>query len=314
MTDFLTSATNVFMLIVMALPGYALKKMGKLPKAFEGGLVTLTLYVSLPCLTVASFVKKEYERRMLGDIGAVAVFSVALMLLAFALSGACHAFAKEGPARKACVAAGYMNNCAFMGIPVLRALFPDNLEPVMYAAIFSVPFNIFTWTLLVYSLTGDRRYMSVRNALLNPQTLSVAAALPIFFGNVAIPGPAVQALDYVGDMTTPLSMILLGIKLADIDVRALFGTPLVYVSAAVKLVAVPLASLGAMFLARLALPIGGMAMTSLFLIMAMPSASSTVMFAERFGADSVTASKCVLISSLMCVATIPALALLAQHV
>jgi predicted permease len=312
--DFFTSATNVFLLVVMALPGYGLKKAGKLPKEFAGGLTSVILYVSLPCLTILSFVQKAYEPRLLGNMGAVAAFSVMLPLLAYAISSLCFSFAGESGAKKACLASGYMNNCAFMGIPVLQALFPGESEPIMYAAIFTVPFNIFTWTLLVYSLTGDRRHMSVRNALINPQTLVLAAALPVFFSGLPIPAPIVSILRYLGDMTTPLSMVLLGVKLAEAPVKSLVDTPLIYISAAVKLILVPLASLGALLLARLVTPLNDTAAASLFLIMAMPSAASVVMFAERFGADSVTGSKCVLVSSLLCVVTIPALALLTRYI
>ncbi|MDR2671318.1 MAG: AEC family transporter, partial [Oscillospiraceae bacterium] len=275
------SATNVFLLIVMALPGYGLKKAGKIPEQFAGGLTSVLLYVSLPCLTVSSFVKKTYEPRLLGNMGAVAVLSVVLLLLAYAVSTICFAFTQENGAKKSCVAAGYMNNCAFMGIPVLQAMFPGESEPIIYAAIFSLPFTIFTWTLLVYSLTGDRRYMSVRNALLNPQTLALAAALPIFFSGLSVPAPIVTTLDYLGGMTTPLSMVLLGVKLAEAPVKSLFNTPLVYVSAAVKLILVPLVSLGTLLLARLFVPLSAMAAASLFLIMAIPTAANVVMFAEQ---------------------------------
>jgi predicted permease len=312
--DFFTSATSVFLLVVMALPGYGLKKAGKLPEGFAGGLTSVLLYVSLPCLTVLSFVQKAYEPRLLGSMGAVAAFSVILLLLAYALSKACLAFARENGAKKACAAAGYMNNCAFIGIPVLQALFPGESEPIMYAVIFAVPFNIFTWTLLVYSLTGDRRHISIKNALINPQSLALAATLPFFFGGWPIPAPILSVLNYLGGMTTPLSMILLGVKLAEAPVKALFGAPLVYISAAVKLILAPLISLITLLIARLILPLSDMAVTSLFLIMAMPSAASVVMFAERFGADSVTGSKCVLVSSVLCVVTIPAMALLTRYI
>jgi predicted permease len=311
--NFLTSAASVFLLIVMAVPGYILRKARMIPEGFNHGVVTVLLYVSLPCLVTHSFATKAFEPRLLADMAAATLLSFAALLAGFGVSALCFAWAKDSGAKKACVAAGYMNNCAFMGIPVLQAIFPGDGEPVIYAALFGVGFNLLAWTLLVYSLTGDRQYINVRNALLNPQILTFAVALPIFFLRVNLPAPALTALKYVGDMTTPLSMILLGIKLADAGIKTLAGDGKLYLSAAVKLIFVPLAALAVLLAVRLVWPFGSVALTSLFLIMGMPAASTVVMFAEKYGADSETASKCVLISSILCVITIPMLTIIAAY-
>ena len=135
-----------------------------------------------------------------------------------------------------------MGNVGFMGIPVVKALFPNNPEMLIYVAIINVSFNVISWTLGVYTITGDKSNVSVRRAFLNPPTVALVAALPLFFFKAYIPAavftPIQSCANYLAGMTLPLSMIILGIRLAEIPFGSLFTSPVAYVSAALKLVVV----------------------------------------------------------------------------
>ena len=119
---------------------------------------------------------------------------------------------------------------------------------------------------------------------------------------------------YLGDMTLPLSMIILGVRLADMPLRALVCNVRVYAVSAIKLIVSPLAGLGVMLLLRLVLPIESSVIIALFIIGAMPTASSALNFAEMYGGDCETAAASTLMSTVLCIATIPVLMLLCNFI
>lgn len=164
-------------------------------------------------------------------------------------------------AKRAGTICTFMGNVGFMGIPVVKALFPNNPEMLIYVAIINVSFNVISWTLGVYTITGDKSNVSVRRAFLNPPTVALVAALPLFFFKAYIPAavftPIQSCANYLAGMTLPLSMIILGIRLAEIPFGSLFTSPVAYVSAALKLVVVPLVSFALLYPIHALFPANG---------------------------------------------------------
>ena len=79
------------------------------------------------------------------------------------------------------------------------------------------------------------------------------------------------AIGYVGMVT---SMLILGIRLADMRLISLVNDWKVYMVAFVKLIVSPLLCLGVLMLCGLFLPIGSTVIIALYIIAAMPTASS----------------------------------------
>ena len=308
--DFLSTFLIVLVVIALAVPGFALKKAKLLPDGASNALAVLLLYVAQPFLMVSSLLNKTFTTSLLPDFAAVALFAVVLQLMLYFLSKLFFVKVKEEPTRRICVASSYLGNVGFMGIPVMKALFPSDDTIILYTVIFNIVFNAMTWTLAVYAITGDKSKIKPVKILLNPPTIATVLALPFFFCNVSVPDNVLATIGYLGDMTLPLSMVILGIRLADIKFTRLFTGAPVYGVALVKLVVSPLAALGVMLLVRLLIPIETTVIVALFIIFAMPSASSALNFAEMYGGDCDTAAKATLTNTLLCVLTIPILSLL----
>ena len=94
----------------------------------------------------------------------------------------------------------------------------------------------------------------------------------------------------------------------------LFKSPKLYHASLVKLVIAPLFTFAVLLLLRLVLPINDTIFITLFVVMAMPSAAALIMFVEMFGCDSNAAVKCILLSSMLSVITIPLLMLLSRFI
>jgi predicted permease len=308
--DFFTSLRSVALLIALVIPGYVLRKKDMLGAGAQSSFVILIMYVTLPALMVSSFMKQRFEPALLTNMGLIFALATLLIVGMFFVSKLCLAFAPENDAKRACLSTGYLSNCGFMGIPVLQAFFPGNSEVIMYSAIFIAVFNFLVWTLGVYSITGNRTHISIRKGLLNPPTLATLAALPVFFLQLPFPSQIIAGVDFFGNMTTPISMTVIGIRLAEIKLKELFITPLVYFSSAVKLIVSPLVAFAFLLVLGRVLSLTYALAVTVFVLMAMPSGSSLAMLSEMFGGDTKTAVKCILLSSLLSVITIPFLMLL----
>ena len=88
----------------------------------------------------------------------------------------------------------------------------------------------------------------------------------------------------------------------------------VYIVAVLKLIVSPLLSLGILLLADIIFPLDRFVMIALFIIAAMPTASSALNFAEMFGGDRETAAASTLMNTLLSIITIPVLMLLCNFI
>ena len=112
------------------------------------------------------------------------------------------------------------SNNVFMGYPVVQALFGDSA--IFYITIFNMPFNILFFSLAlnyfkkdaaIESGTYEKEKLNIRNFINNGIIASVAA-LVIYFANIPMPEIFYACVGFIGNITTPLSMIIIGASMA----------------------------------------------------------------------------------------------------
>jgi hypothetical protein len=202
-------------------------------------------------------------------------------------------------------------NTAFMGIPVIMLIMPSSevAEALVYVLAYTLGFNILTWTLGTYLMSGDKKYLTVKKAILNPPTLAIIVAIPLFFVTIEDPDSnrILEVLGYAANMVAPLSMTALGIRFAEMKFKELFNDKWVYLTAAIKLVIIPLAFWGILRLIGFSNTIMS---TTLYILVLMPAAVNVLLFAENFGMDTKLAAKIVLFTTLFSAVTIPLMLML----
>ncbi|HOV67811.1 MAG TPA: AEC family transporter, partial [Methanoregulaceae archaeon] len=113
-------------------------------------------------------------------------------------------------------------------------------------------------------------------------------------------------LRMLGDLTTPLSMVVIGALLARLDARTIFGNPRVYLFSAVRLLVMPLAT----FAVLRAVLDDPLVLGVLVMMAAMPGATNAALFAEEYGVNPELASQAVFVTTLFCIVTFPLVATL----
>ncbi len=305
---FSIALSNVLVTLFYLLPGFVLRKMGKAKPEHLPTLSAILVYVGTPFLEISAFMNMEFSWTDVGNMGIffAATFAAQclFMLLVRVILGK-RRF--EIPKNRLLAIGGVMGNVGFFGLPILTALLPDHPEVACYSTMFSLSMNILAFTVGVYCLTGDKKYMSAKAAVFNPTVFGFILALPFYvFGLKAhLPAVLVSAIELIRAMTTPLCMFILGIRLASAAFREIWNKPIVYLTALCKLLVFPLFSYFAVSL----LPVPDALRWSVLILSGTPCASILLSLSEMHGTEPDMAANCILVSTLLCFLTMPILTL-----
>ena len=185
---------------------------------------------------------------------------------------------------------------------------PSSPEVALYASMAILSMNVIVFTLGVFLLSGKREYVSLKAAFLNPTILGLTLALPFFITNSAgvIPSVCYNAIELLGKASTPLCMIILGIRLANMSVKKVLLNKTAYLATAGKLIIFPLFTL----LVVAFLPVSVAFKTCAVILAGSPCAVFVYNLSEIHGGDKETAANSVLLSTILCFITLPLITLL----
>ena len=155
----------------------------------------------------------------------------------------------------------------------------------------------------------------VRKALFNPCTIALVAALPFTLTGLSLLEPIniggteitqiADLITYLYNICVPVSMCILGIRLADIKAGAIFRNGYVYASLGVKMLVVPALVCAFCLLLYSFGGIGGEMVVCMVVMAATPTATTALAFAERFGGDTTVAGSCIVSSTVSSLVVVP---------
>lgn len=305
LNNLLTVTGQVATLFLMMAVGFVLGKMKKLNSAGLGQMSFLLLYIVCPCVMIECF-QVERTPELVQQLCVGAVIAVVCYLAYLALS---LLFFRKCPAdtRDSLRFAMAYGNVGFMGVPLVQSILGS--EALVYGALSLAAFNVTTWTLGVI-IMGGKQAFSMKKAILNPGVIGLAVSLVVFFGSVRFPEAVSSTISFLGDLNTPLAMVVIGAQLAAADLGGAFRQPVLYLASFLKLILVP--GLTALVLLPLSLPAG--LYCALVLLAATPVAGTTSIFAQQFGRDTVPGVQVITLSTLLSIVTLPVFAVIAKTI
>ncbi|MBQ3079589.1 MAG: AEC family transporter [Clostridia bacterium] len=302
--------TNVLITLLYIIPGFLLHKAKKASEDHLATLSAILIYICAPCMILSSFLSMEFSWKLIQNLSLYFVLSLAaqagfMLLMYLAFKKRMH----ESKYRIITIGS-VLGNVGFFGLPIVKVLFPESPEVMGYSCVNMVTMNILVFTFGIYCLTGDKKYMSLKPAFYNPTMFSLIAALVIFLFGIGkfFPAPLTNGLQLIGNMTTPLCMFILGIRLSSVSFKKLFTRPFVYMTCIGKLIVFPFFT----FLLTYFLPIEAPMRASLVILSAVPCASILLNMAEMYRSETEASANCVLLSTLICFMTVPLYAMLLQ--
>lgn len=298
-----TVFTNVAIFLLYMFLGFLLAKGKKAFAAHAKSMSGLLIYVLGPAMIINSFL--QIERTEENIIAMLKYFGVSFAIQAVFI-GLLYIMLhkKYTDARYRIMSVGgVLGNVGFFGMPVVSGIFPDQPIVMVYSSINVMSMNLIVFTLGVFLITNDRKYISFKNAILNPTTLGIFAAIALFGFQVELPETLGNSVALLAKMVTPMCMIILGIRLSTETFRDVFGKAFVYVTCALKLIVFPLFA----FLCVKWLPfLDNVAKTAVFVLAATPAGAIIESLSELHECEQELSANVVLLTTLCTILTMPA--------
>lgn len=306
MGSFLAALSTVGIMLFYAVPGFLLVKGRLVNSDGISNFAKLLMYVCSPMLVIYSFLNVTFSWALVGKMVFAFFFAISIMVLFVVIFSFVFKHKYEDAKYRIYTLATVFPNCAFMGVPILQAVLPEYPEALAFSVMFSMALNISAWTVGSYVITRDKKYIGVKKVLLNPQVFALLVAIPLFAFGVKLPTQLDGMITLLGKMTTPLCMLIMGMRLACTPVKGIFLRPMQYSIIAFKQLILPLI----VFLILLPLPFDANMKASMYIIFACPVASVILSFAEMLGQGQESAANMVLLGTSLSALTIPLMCLL----
>jgi len=189
------------------------------------------------------------------------------------------------------------SNVGFMGLPVVQAVFGN--KALIYAVLFLLPNNLMLFSYGEY-LMQDKKGFSLKR-FLNPPVMASVLAIIICIFNIDFPYLIEKSISYMGSITTPLAMIIIGVSLNGVSFKEAAKNKDLLMFLAVKMLLLPLVYRAMLKVVHIPVMIADI----LVLMMAMPVPSNTVIYASICRKNVSLASQASVLTSLVCIITIP---------
>lgn len=300
---------NVIIFVLLAVPG-ALMVKGKLLSGKDCGvMVKLLTYVGMPALILSNALTLEFTPELTWAIVLTGILGVLVVLLFYALSAVLARGDEEKRRGMMRFCMVFANN-GFIGIPLAEAVLGKGHPVMTYLIVLNIVMNLTMFTLGVYLVSGDKSAMNVKKALLTPVLLAFLGGIALNL--LGIPKFLPEMKDYADKLkgiVTPLSMLVLGVKLAEVPLKKLFTSGKMYYVSAVRLVLFPALCVGLMLLLKQlpVLKISADMVMGFFIAFAMPTAGLASAFSDQYSGDTENAVIFTLGTTVVSVATIPVL-------
>ena len=308
MDALITMFRNVIVFVLLAVPGAVLVKTKMLKTEQTHTLSKLLLYVGMPFLILKSTLNVSFNGELLKIVLLSAGIGVAYTFLWIFLSKPFTKMEKNESTRGVMRFCAVFTNNGFLGIPLAQAVFPDKPLVMTCLIIINIITNAVMYTVGVFMISRDKSTISAKKAVFNPVLIAFVIGLILnVLGVKSYVPEVVDYAGYLGGLVTPLSMIILGMKLGSVKILPMFTSWKTYFVSALKLVVVPAVAVAIGFALKGAFTFGEDLILGLFVSFAMPTAALATTFADCYGGDVDNAVSFTLGTTILSIAVIPLL-------
>lgn len=198
-------------------------------------------------------------------------------------------------------------NTGFLGIPIAKAILPDNA--IIYVIVINVFYSLLFYThgmAVLHSGIDKNTGIKRKNPLLsilNPGTVMAILSLVVFWFDLTPPPIIANTIQYIGNATVFLSMALLGVSIARSSFFKSFKNIKIWFYIVLRMIIVPVAIVLVMKL----LSFDNDAILALCLMAAVPAGSLPMIQAEKMGLDTELLSSSIAMTTFISIFSITAL-------
>ncbi len=299
---------QMIIFFILMLIGVYSKKKGLINNNNQKQLSGIVVNIGNPAMILSGSISKENimnpNELLLSLLVAIGIFKIMILLAIFLpkLFGFHHK--NYGIVKLMLI----FSNIGFMGMPMVSSIY--GTEALMYVTIFLIPFNVLVYTYGIYILQKDNKTSKEKYKLNNIFNIGVIAcfiSIILYFIPICIPYFITETISMLSKITGPLSMMIIGASMLDIEWKELLSDTHLILFSIVKMIILPL-----IILFILKEMINNEILLGVSLIMlATPVGSMTAMLASQYAEESYPlATKGVSMTTIMSVVTIPFISLI----
>ncbi len=300
--DFYGVTVTIIQLFFVLVVGFAAYKFKLMDDAFLKKLSNFIVCVANPFMILGGLLNVEKYAENLKN--GFTIVGVAFLIILFsALAGNLISKPFKSPEeRKIGEFSTAFTNCGFMGIMVLKAAFGE--IGAFYCAFFLIAFNLSLWTYGVSVFARKRPDIKPKplNAVLNYGTVPCILGIILYILPFELPTAVTGSFSLIGNICTPCSMFIIGGLLATVSIKKTLLNWKLYYLALFKTLIIPIVAV--MICTWLSLPTFYIYFVAI--MAAMPAATNTAMFAERYDVAPVFGAQVAGISTVISVFATPA--------
>lgn len=287
---------QVMMFLMMGI-GAFLRKIGMIKSQDKTVLTELIINLLLPCSIVMAFYI-EFSQEILEQGFIILLISCILHLFCLFLSKVL--FNKYPKDQKVVLQYGTIcSNAGFLGNPIAEGVYGS--VGLLYASIYLLPLRIINWSagLSFYTESTDRKLL-FKKVVTHPCIVTVFLGMILMVSQIQLPVALSNTLSSLGSCSTPFTMILIGVILAEGDIKTMVNVTTIKF-AVLRLVLIPLGVFLGCKICGVPELVAGVAI----LLAAMPAGTTTAILAVKYNRDAEFATKCVVFTTLLSMVMIP---------
>ena len=339
MSDAIKAITNndflsaIFTTIALIILGFTLRKANLFNEHSKKTLTTILMKIALPCLAFTGFII-DFDTTILAQSGWIILFTV-IAYLACLLIG--HLiFHKYHTTRKSIYAILMtFGQITLFGLPLVKAIYGNT--GVLVGNIMSIPFRMFLYIycFIVISETKLERGAikdTLKNVFCNPIIIAMLISMILWIAQPILPKIVIGDVNYsifridktvpwlykslstIANLTMPLSMLLIGVTLGDIDIKSAFTSKTAWIMSIFRSIISPII-IGIIVYLFLLIPNVNLStemVSAIIICFAAPVSAVVNTFCVTYNKEAITSSDTCFLSTLLLIVFVPFIIILVE--
>ncbi|MGT2960123.1 AEC family transporter [Streptococcus caballi] len=218
MAVFLHSISGVLIILVMIAIGYWLNERGWFDEQAASLMTKLVTQLALPAYMIYTIMARFSAKELLEMLPQLHFPALSMVILLGIAAATAQLFAVDRKHRGLFISMFFNSNTVFVGLPINQALFGDKSIP--YVLVYYMCNTTFFWTIGTYLIQKDGQktanidWRSSLRKIFSPPLLGFILGVLLVVFKVKLPDFLMSDLQYIGNLTIPLSMLFIGLTVS----------------------------------------------------------------------------------------------------
>lgn len=284
------------MMFLLVAVGFLIRKRGIIHTAARKDMVDFCIYVTLPFNIFHAF-QMKWDQSMLMSFAEILLLSAGYNVIAVLMSVVLYR-KDDAEKRKPLRYGTIVSNGGFLGNPVIEGIY--GTEGLFYGSVFMLPVRMVMWTVGTACFMKENQGSLLKKILTHPCIVAIYLGIIVMISGISFPVFVDSTITGISNCNTPLSMMLVGMMLAEMNPKGLIDKTMVWYTC-VRLLVIP----AIVFALTAPLPISPLLRGVTVIMAGMPAPVTTALLSSKYGGDERYATGMIFLTTILSMVTLP---------